>query len=671
MSQVQVLTDAILGDGIHVHREDVFTRSYHQNTMRLTGVHLHFRDAPSAMWLTTTTAGLTEQLGPELQESSRTACSDPTHGAADQTSRQGHLNEDNANELLRKLYRIGKGQQAAVILGEYSGNESARFNAYAGIMVQSAASYLGQFWAPGMGGPIHRFPGEYGHDYWLVGSVGLLMVLQVLRAVAAQWSPKYAVHGKRAALWYLATDFSAMGDNVAIVLSLWSLAYCKAVHWNWMIFSFVRVIEILGRWEIGVNFYGLPNEGSDRSMIYALVVFGAVIWILIGSLFHVVNAANDASKWDFAQVRQGEKSEPWQRFESIPSSMFYALLNLNKKNPLAYVYQDWYEKLLVIFVNVFCVPLFSLVSSMIGTTITAMILSKDPDADEQAGKEEEEEGDEEEEEEEEDEEVEDEEVEPPEEPAVPLRQQLAEFWKSLTWEDHLHPAAMAVLGFGSLFFYGICSAQRPMRWLFFEVEKVPPWANPCVDGTVGILFLLDWKLRGLAPPKPGPEAEEADGLLSESSKTASGFSPWRGTWPTFSPRCRALSTWCSLWPTATRTAAASAAWATASTDASAASGGSTCWSAGWSTPFGRPWRPCTPGGSSWSPQAQCPSSFGTLALTCCTSLSSTTPTPRSGSSTAPWPGPFGPAPSTSTGSGSSVTSAGLGRRWAASSSSSA
>ena len=35
---------------------------------------------------------------------------------------QGHLNEYNANELLRKLYRIGKGQQAAVILGEYSGN---------------------------------------------------------------------------------------------------------------------------------------------------------------------------------------------------------------------------------------------------------------------------------------------------------------------------------------------------------------------------------------------------------------------------------------------------------------------------------------------------------------------------------------------------------------------
>ena len=35
---------------------------------------------------------------------------------------QGHLNEYNANELLRKLYRIGKGQQAAVILGECSGN---------------------------------------------------------------------------------------------------------------------------------------------------------------------------------------------------------------------------------------------------------------------------------------------------------------------------------------------------------------------------------------------------------------------------------------------------------------------------------------------------------------------------------------------------------------------
>ncbi|CAJ1341436.1 unnamed protein product, partial [Effrenium voratum] len=127
MSQVQVLTDAILGAGIHVHREDVFTRSYHQNTMRLTGIHLHFRDASPFgnvahyhyCWAHgTTRAGAAGILKDRLlRPNSCSSGSDfPSYGA------QGHLNEDNANELLRKLYRIGKGQQAAVILGEYSGN---------------------------------------------------------------------------------------------------------------------------------------------------------------------------------------------------------------------------------------------------------------------------------------------------------------------------------------------------------------------------------------------------------------------------------------------------------------------------------------------------------------------------------------------------------------------
>ncbi|CAJ1428853.1 unnamed protein product, partial [Effrenium voratum] len=129
MSQVQVLTDAILGAGIHVHREDVFTRSYHQNTMRLTGIHLHFRDASPFgnvahyhyCWAHgTTRAGAAGILKDRLLRpnswSSGSSFGFFGYGA------QGHLNEYNANELLRKLYRIGKGQQAAVILGEYSGN---------------------------------------------------------------------------------------------------------------------------------------------------------------------------------------------------------------------------------------------------------------------------------------------------------------------------------------------------------------------------------------------------------------------------------------------------------------------------------------------------------------------------------------------------------------------
>ncbi|CAK9001595.1 unnamed protein product [Durusdinium trenchii] len=223
------------------------------------------------------------------------------------------------------------------------------------------------------------------HDTWMFGSICVLIVFQVVRAVAAMGHHPYCVYGRWAWLMYLGTDISSMGDTVAILLSGWSLLCCRAVRWNWMIFSFIRVIESLGRWGLGVNFYGFSQEvQEDRRMIYALAVFGLVIWVLIGSLYYVVNSTNSASQWEYVGVikyTDGVKTQSqWQRFESIPSSMFFALLTLNKKNPLAHVFVTWYEKLLVIFVNICCVPLFSLVSSMIGGSIMKLVLSEAPPA---------------------------------------------------------------------------------------------------------------------------------------------------------------------------------------------------------------------------------------------------------------------------------------------------
>lgn len=131
----------------------------------------------------------------------------------------------------------------------------------------------------------------------------ILILFQVVRAFAAQGHYPYNVYGGSAWLVYLATDISAMGDSVAILLTAWSLLICRAVRWNWMIFSFIRVIESLGRWGIGVNFYGFSEEvNEDQRMIRALAVFGLVIWILIGSLYYVGNDKNEHSKWEYANV---------------------------------------------------------------------------------------------------------------------------------------------------------------------------------------------------------------------------------------------------------------------------------------------------------------------------------------------------------------------------------
>jgi len=379
-------------------------------------------------------------------------------------------------------------------------------------------------------GAIANFCARW-HDSWMLASMIILSLFQVTRALAAQGHHPYCVYGRGAWLVYLATDISAMGDTVAILLSAWSLLYCRAVRWNWMLFSFIRVIESLGRWGIGVNFYGFSEEvNEDQSIIRALAIFGLVIWILVGSLYYATNQENPYSQWEhftlsYANTEGRPKDDTkWQRFESIPSSMFFALLTLNKKNPLAHVFATWYEKLLVVFVNICCVPLFSLVSSMIGGAIMKMVLSQEEKQTEEPTQQ----GpgtaaaeqfleDEEEEEEEEEEELDEEEPDPQEEDQVPLWDQWKEFFQSLTWEEHLHPAAIAGLGFGSLFFYGLVTAQRDMHWFFFTVSKIDTWVFPIVDGVVGSLFLADWfhsafLTKSIQETEETKEAEEVEAV---------------------------------------------------------------------------------------------------------------------------------------------------------------
>eukprot|EP00435_Cladocopium_sp_Y103_P015762 s1497_g3.t2 len=400
-----------------------------------------------------------------------------------------------------------------------------------------------------LAGPIANFCARW-HDTWMLASMIILILFQVVRAFAAQGHYPYNVYGGGAWLVYLATDISAMGDTVAILLTGWSLLICRAVRWNWMIFSFIRVIESLGRWGIGVNFYGFSEEvNEDQRMIRALAVFGLVIWILIGSLYYVGNDKNEHSKWEYANVPldpavASDTTLPkWQRFESIPSSMFFALLTLNKKNPLAHVFVTWYEKLMVVFVNICCVPLFSLVSSMIGGTIMQLVLSQEKES---ATPTEQAEGTtpeelEDEEEEEEEEEVDEEVQDPAEEEAqVPYWQQWKDFFESLTWEEHLHPAAIALLGFGSLIFYGLSTAGRgmqrwrSMQWLFFEFDHpLPPWGFPMVDGLVGGLFLADWLHSSVSQRRRSQaEAREAEDEEVEAQSTGTAnvyqsMSIWR------------------------------------------------------------------------------------------------------------------------------------------------
>ncbi|CAK8989812.1 Uncharacterized protein SCF082_LOCUS1976 [Durusdinium trenchii] len=68
---------------------------------------------------------------------------------------------------------------------------------------------------------------------------------------------------------------------------------------------------------------------------------------------------------------------------------------------------------------------------------------------------------------------------------------------------------MALLGFGSVFCYGLSTSKREMKWLFFTVHKLPHWAFPAVDGVVGALFLADWLHSAVSPAAEVPPQEDA------------------------------------------------------------------------------------------------------------------------------------------------------------------
>jgi len=78
----------------------------------------------------------------------------------------------------------------------------------------------------------------------------------------------------------------------------------------------------------------------------------------------------EGSTWKFAKWDNDEGEWlVWQRFESIPSSLWFVLMNLCKEHPLADVFTTWYQRLIVCAVCVIGVPIFAVPTGIIGVTL--------------------------------------------------------------------------------------------------------------------------------------------------------------------------------------------------------------------------------------------------------------------------------------------------------------
>eukprot|EP00927_Polykrikos_kofoidii_P045264 TRINITY_DN3918_c0_g1_i2.p1 TRINITY_DN3918_c0_g1~~TRINITY_DN3918_c0_g1_i2.p1 ORF type:complete len:2133 (-),score=248.58 TRINITY_DN3918_c0_g1_i2:344-6742(-) len=384
-------------------------------------------------------------------------------------------------------------------------------------------------WPDNLGLLVH-----IGHNMFEELSLAFFAFAFVLRAVVADSHPYWKRYGAQGSHWmYLTRDIFAIIDLLAIILTAIDvyrlIVRPEGMHLrlNCLGLCVARMIEIVSRRGWGVS-AGLADMHSmvmlHRRLLCSVFALGGVMWVVVSGLYFCVNQSNAMSEWHHALVRDFETGElhAWQRFESIPSSMFYVLLNLIKEQPIPFAHVEPLQRVIVALTNFFITPVFSLPTSIFGTLLLQhAILSQRGNGG----------GDvecEEEEEEEEDAQVVESEAGCPEQDnddtpsgvgdvacrLVHVAEQedreeqrvspTTRPWTGLAIDASpilTHPFSVTCfLSFGSIhayFFYTatLVSADHGVPYLFGIAVPVGPWMLAILDGAVGLLFGWEWFLR--------------------------------------------------------------------------------------------------------------------------------------------------------------------------------
>eukprot|EP00928_Gymnodinium_smaydae_P062718 TRINITY_DN46512_c0_g1_i1.p1 TRINITY_DN46512_c0_g1~~TRINITY_DN46512_c0_g1_i1.p1 ORF type:complete len:1127 (+),score=95.15 TRINITY_DN46512_c0_g1_i1:117-3497(+) len=205
-------------------------------------------------------------------------------------------------------------------------------------------------------------------SWWLqLCSIAFFIAMLWGRACAARLHPQWRTYGTAAPKAYLLKDKCALVDMLSVLPSCIHMTGLVGRCPNLMWLGIVRSVDIMTQQpSTGLAIRKLRSLLHDDGPLLMLVyVFGAVLWILFSGLFFLANCTNSASTWSAAEF----KGEPWQRFESIPSSMFFVLISLSKEEPLASVFQSCFSRVLVVIVCIFGVPLFAIPAGIIGCVL--------------------------------------------------------------------------------------------------------------------------------------------------------------------------------------------------------------------------------------------------------------------------------------------------------------
>lgn len=202
-------------------------------------------------------------------------------------------------------------------------------------------------------------------------SVVFFVIVTFMR-ISAKSRLEWDSHGLKSGLRYLFIDLFSLMEVLALIASFMDMLSEVSGKESRFNFTWIFLCRIIAQ---GGDTAGVAAGGSEKmrrlltrdgKLLATSFMFGLVVWMVMSALYYDANRENNTedATWGAAvyqyNTTEGAAPEPWVRFESIPSSMFFVLINLCKEHPLADAHKTFYQRLLAVIVCIFAMPVFGL-----------------------------------------------------------------------------------------------------------------------------------------------------------------------------------------------------------------------------------------------------------------------------------------------------------------------
>jgi len=202
----------------------------------------------------------------------------------------------------------------------------------------------------------------------LVGVISTLAFtfLAGTRLVVVRSHPDWEDFGRSAPWRYAFANVFMLLELISLAVTWYSfmqkILHGAPDHANLCWVHVARSLEMLEHSGCGLGVRALKQMIDDEGrLLLTSYVLALIIWLVLSSLYFVSNIDNENLRWEAAAF----DGRMWDRFESIPSTAFFCLINLVKEHPLADRFTTFWARLWVDVSVLVAMPLFALATSVL------------------------------------------------------------------------------------------------------------------------------------------------------------------------------------------------------------------------------------------------------------------------------------------------------------------